>query len=243
VDCFSQFGAEGNLAKAQADCHTAEQLWRAVFPGDAVSGAHEPAVAQFENAFTTFVQSQNATEPSLYGRAQPRVMQDWAEARQGALGFQSWSGFDIATPQGTIIVSAKFLPSHAGDVHVPCEADTPCQNIPLTDGSTAEVSGIGDVHGFTVTVRAPNGGAYQISLSSSYDPRYVEVPCPDPGKHCYADLSDGSISPGLIPVTEATIGKPVVTESVLTDVLRRPAFAALVKGYFTGGLGQPAAGS
>lgn len=242
VDCLSQFRSQIDLAKAQADCRRAENLWRAVFPEAVVSGAHEPVVPQFEKGFLARVHLQDATSASLYGRPQQRVLQDWTEARQQDLGYQSWSGFDITSARGTIIVSADFEAGRSvGDLR--CGGATPCQDIPLTDGTTAEVSGTGDVHGYQVTVRSANGDAYKITLSGRYDPRYVEVPCSDPSKHCYADLADGSIHPGLIPATEEVIGTPVVTKPVLSDLLARPAFAALVKAYFAERLGQPAAGS
>ena len=42
-----------------------------------------------------------------------------------------------------------------------------------------------------------------------------------------------------MPDTSAMIGQPVVTHAVLTDILDRPAFAALVQSFFAGKLGQP----
>ena len=245
VDCFTNFAADGEFDKAQADCRRAEPLWQAVFPGVTVSGARNPSFAQITTGFLARVSAQDASAPSLYGRPQPRVVQDWSDARkdEANAGSQSWSGFDIATAQGTIVVSADYWSAQDTATHLPCLGVSPCESVPLGNGYTAEVSGNGDVHGYVVTVRAESGGAYRISFTSHYDPRYVDVPCTAPGGHCYADLDDGSISPGAVPKPSAIIATPVVTHAVLTDILKRPAFAALVKGYFDGGLGQRAAGS
>jgi hypothetical protein len=241
VDCFSNFEADAGSGKAQADCRRAEQLWRTVFPGMTVSGARNPSFAQITNGFLARVGVQKASAPSLYGRAQPQVVQDWVQARQenANAGDQSWSGFNIATAQGAITVSADFRSSKNADTHQQCLGSTPCESVPLSDSSVAEVSGTGDIHGYTVTVRSQTGDAYRITFSSHYDPRYVAVTCSAPGGRCYADLTDGAIRPGAVPDSTATIGTPVVTHAVLMDILRRPAFATLAQEYFAGGLGQP----
>lgn len=245
VDCFSNFEADGDPAKAESDCRRAEPLWQAVFPGNVVSGARNPSFAQITGGFVARVAAQKAAAPALYGRAQPQVVQDWTDARQADAdaGSQSWSGFNIATAQGTIVVSADYRSGTNSATHLPCLGFSPCESMPLSDGSVAEVHDTGNVDGYVVTVRAKDGDAYRISFSSHYDPRYVDVPCTAPGGHCYADLKDGSIRPGAVPDSAAIIQKPVITGAVLTDILKRPAFAALVQGYFAGRLGRPGAPS
>lgn len=89
-----------------------------------------------------------------------------------------------------------------------------------------------------MTVGAQSGGSYRISFSNPSDPRYVDVPCEAPGGHCYADLDSGSIRPGPVPDTEAVVSRSVVTETMMVDILHRPAFASLVQGFFDSGLGQ-----
>ena len=241
VDCFSNFEADGDLAKAQADCRRAESLWQAVFPGLAVSGARNPSFAQITNGFVARVSVQNAAAPALYGQAQPKVLQDWTDARQedADAGSQTWSGFNIAIPQGTIIISADYRSAADSTTHQPCLGVSPCESVRLKDGSVAEVSSTGPVHGYAVTVRAAGGDAYRISFTSHYDPRYVDVPCSAPGGHCYADLTDGSIRPGAVPNPDAVTFTPLISHAMLTDILTKPAFAALVQGYFAGKLGQP----
>jgi hypothetical protein len=246
VDCFTNFAADGgDLAKLRADCTQGQRLWRAVFPGVPVSGARNPSFAQITNGFVALVSVQKASASALYGHAQPQVVQDWSQARQEVAdaGDQSWSGFDIATAHGTIIVSATTWSAAYSKGHLPCWGATPCANVQLSDSSTAEVGGTGGVHGYTVTARSQAGDSYQFSFTSRYDPRYVDVPCATPGGHCYADLTDGSIQPGAVPDRSAIIQNSVVTLDVLTDILKRPAFAALVKGYIDGKLGKSAAGS
>lgn len=246
VDCFTNFAAHGgNLAKLRADCTQAEGLWRAVFPGDAVSGARDPSVKQIANGFLARLSEQDASAPSLYGQAQPRVVQDWAQARQedANAGEQSWSGFDIATGQGTITVSATFVPEPNSGLNLPCGGLTFCFTVPLSDTSTAEVLGTTKSDDYQVTVRSPAGTAYRFGISSWQDPRYVDVPCSAPGGSCYADLTDGSIKPGAVPDVLAVVGMPVVTHGSLVALLQRPAFAELVKQYFQRGLGQTSAGS
>ncbi|MEY9860929.1 hypothetical protein ABH935_006567 [Catenulispora sp. GAS73] len=241
VDCFSNFVADGDRAKAQADCRRAESLWQAVFAGLAVRGARNPSFAQIRAGFVARVEVRNAAAPSLYGHVQPQVVQDWTDARQenADVGSQSWSGFDISTGQGTIIVSADYRSGANSSTHLQCLGVSPCESVPLGDGSVAEVSSTGDARGYLVTVRAPSGDAYRISFTSDFDPSYVDVPCSAPGGHCYANLTDGSIRPGAIPASDPVIDAPVVTQPVLTEILKRPAFAALVQGYFAGKLGQP----
>lgn len=246
VDCYTNFTVDGpDLAKGRADCTQAERLWRAVFPGVPVSGARNPGFVQITPVFAARVSTQKAAAPALYGKAQPQVVQDWAQARQEVAdaGDQSWSGFNIATAQGTIVVSATVWSASYSKGHLPCWGVTPCAPVQLSDATTVEVGGAGGVHGYTVTVRSPAGGSYRFSFTSHYDPRYVDVPCSAPGGHCYADLTDGSIRPGAVPDSSAIIQTPVVTHDVLMDILTRPAFAALAKGYIDGKLGQPAAGS
>lgn len=245
VDCYSNFAVDGDgLAKARADCTQAERLWQAVFPGDTVGGARNPSFAQITDGFLARVAVQNAAAPSSYGRPQPQVIQDWADARaiNADAGYQTWSGFNIATPQGTIIVSGTFRSNANSDSHRPCWGSTPCTNVPLHDTTTAEVGGAGGAHGYTVTVRSPTGDSYQFLFTSHYDPRYVDIPCSAPAGHCYADLTDGSVRPGAVPDSSAIIDNPVVTHAVLMDIVNRPAFADLVKGYIEGKFGQPAVG-
>lgn len=240
VDCFSNFVADGDLAKAQADCRHTESLWQAVFPGLAVSGARNPSFVQIANGFMARLSAQNATAPSLYGHAQPQVVQDWTEARQEDTnaGSQTWSAFDIATAQGTIIVQSDYRSGADSTTHLRCLGDSSCESVPLSGGSVAEVSDIAPAHSYAVTVRAPDGDAYRISFTSHFDPRYVDVPCSADGGHCYADLTDGSIRPGEAPDPTALTFTPF-SHTMLTDILAKPAFAALVQGYFAGKLGQP----
>lgn len=245
VDCFTNFSVDGpDLAQGRADCDQAERLWRAVFPGVPVSGARNPSFTQITPGFVARVSAQKASAPALYGQPQPQVVQDWTQARQGVAdaGDQSWSGFNIATAQGTIIVSATTWSASYSKGQVPCWGEIPCANVQLSDSTTAEVGGAGGVHGYTVTVRSQAGNSYRFSFTSHYDPRYVDVPCSAPGGRCYADLIDGSIRPGAIPDRSAIIDHPVVTLDVLTDILKRPAFAALAKGYIDGKLGQQGVG-
>jgi len=241
VDCLTNFVADGDLAKSQADCRHAESLWQAVFPGLAVSGARNPSFAQIANGFVARVSAQNAAVPALYGHAQPQVVQDWAAARQedADAGPQTWSGFNIATAQGTVMVSADYRSGANSTTHLRCLGASPCESVPLSDGSVAEVSSIGPAHSYAVTVRAPDGDAYRISLTSHFEQRYVDVPCTAPIGNCYADLADGSIHHAASPDDGAVIFTPLISQAMVTDILTRPAFAALVQGYFAGKLGQP----
>ena len=241
VDCYTNFAMDGpDLAKGRADCTQAERLWRAVFPGVPVSGARNPDFTQITPAFVARVSVQKATTPSLYGQAQPQVVQDWTQARRDVAddGSQSWSGFNVVTAQGTIIVSAMTWSASYSKGHLPCWGATPCTYVQLSDTTRVEVGGTGDVHGYTVTVRSPAGESYRFSFTSHYDPRYVDVPCSAPVGHCYADLTDGAIRPGAAPDRSAIIYNPVVSLDMLKDILERPAFAALAKGYIDGKLGQ-----
>lgn len=242
VDCLSDFAAQGDwdaALKAQADCRRAEGLWRDVFPGMAVSGARNPSIKQVTDSFLARVRLQDASAPSLYGRAQPQVLEDWTEARQqeANAGFQSWSDFNITTAQGTVAVSAVYRSAKSAGSDLSCEQSGPCYHVTLSDNSVAEVTGTGDVS-FTVTVRSKTGDSYRIFFTNPSDPIFVDVPCEAPGGHCYADLTDGSIRPGLVPDSEATTHHSVITEAMLIDILHRPAFARLVEGYFDSRLGQ-----
>lgn len=241
VDCFTNFAMDGpDPAKGRADCTQAERLWRAVFPGVPVSGARNPDFTQITPGFVARVSAQKATASALYGQAQPQVVQDWTQARQDVAddGSQSWSGFNIATAQGTMAVSALTWSASYSKGHLPCGGATPCAYVLLSDTTRVEVGGTGDVHGYTVTVRSPAGESYRFSFTSHYDPRYVDVPCSAPGGYCYADLTDGAIRPGAAPDRSAIIYNPVVSLDMLKDILNRPAFAALAKGYIDGKLGQ-----
>ncbi|WP_228564239.1 hypothetical protein, partial [Catenulispora rubra] len=241
VDCTGTFVADGSQAKAQADCRRAEPLWQAVFPGLAVGGARNPDSQQVANGFLARILAQDVTAPALYGRPQPQVVQDWTEALRAAenVGPQTWSGFDIATAQGTMTVQSDYRSGADNSTHLPCLGDSPCDSVPLGDDSVAEVSDTGDGHRGVVTVRAPGGGAYRISFTTQYGGRYADVPCSAPDRRCYADLTDGSIRPGMVPNPDPATDTPSITRAMLTDILTRPAFAALVQGYFAGKLGQP----
>ncbi|ACU72027.1 hypothetical protein Caci_3118 [Catenulispora acidiphila DSM 44928] len=240
VDCVTNFVPESGSTKESADCQRAGQLWQAVFPGGKVSGARDPGIVQITPGFLARVSAQKADAPALYGHAQPQVVKDWADAKaaDANAGDQFWSGFDIATPQGTIMVSAVY-PGTSSRAQARCMGESPCDSVPLSDGSTAEVSGAAGVPGYRVVVRSHGGDVYRFTFTSWYDPRYVAIPCSAPNGQCFADLADGSILPGTVPSTSALIGEPVVTHAVLTDILNRPAFAALVQGFFDGKLGQP----
>lgn len=237
VDCVTNFAPESGSAKGTADCRRAGQLWQAVFPGLKVSGSRDPGIVQITPGFIARVSAQKADAPALYGRAQPQVVKDWADAKKedANAGDQTWSGFDIATPQGTIMVSVLF-PGTSSRAQARCMGESPCDSVRLADGSTAEVSGDAAVPGYHVVVRSQNGDVYRFTFTSWYDPRYVAIPCSAPNGQCFADLADGSILPGTVPSTSALIGQPVVTHAVLMDILNRPAFAALVQGFFAGKL-------
>ncbi|WP_194898879.1 hypothetical protein [Catenulispora pinisilvae] len=239
-DCVTNFVPETgyNLAKAQADCRRAEALWQAVFPGSTISGDLDPGWAQITKGFATRVGTQNASAPSLYGRPQPQVIDDWAAARKekANTGSQSWSGFDIQTAQGLVVVSASLV---AEGPHVSCRGATPCESVPFGGSLVAEVSGPGGLPGYQVIVRSKDGHTYLMTFGSHYNPRYVDIPCSAPGGQCHADLTDGAIRPGETPDSAAGIGTPVVTHAMLMDILQRPAFAALAQSFFAEGLGQP----